>query len=421
MTCSLQQLKSLQHKTVAEQPPHTHMSTFVRNLSLLAAGQSLMMSGSSLVVTTAPLVGLALANDESMAALPLAAMHLATLLTSIPAAMLMARFGRKAGFSGGAVAGTLGAAVATLGVMWRSLELVIIGTFFIGVFNGFANYFRFAAADAAPPERRGIAVSWVLAGGIVAAVVGPALAQHTWDLLGEAFAASYAALIGVYVLCLFVVLPLRLPKPQADTSVETPSARRTLRQIVSQPRYIAAMLCATFGYAAMTFMMTATPLAMKGHGHAFGHTVSVVQWHIMGMFAPSLVTGRLVRRFGVVAVLLAGVALEGTAVTINLLGTSVVHFRLALIALGVGWNFLFIGATTLLTETYAPHEQARAQGFNDFVVFSTVAMATLSAGALHHLLGWRWVNLAVVPLLVIVVVSIVIVTRTPSSRPGKSR
>ncbi len=358
-------------------------------------------------------MGLSLSSDETLATLPLAAMYVAMLLTSMPAAVLMGRFGRKVGFVGGAVVGTIGAAVATGGVLVHSLALLTIGACLIGVFNGFASYFRFAAADGAPPQRRGSAVSWVLAGGIVAAVVGPWLAEHTWRWAEPPFVASYAALVVVYGLVVVVLAPLRPVEPSAQTLEDTTPAR-PLRRILAQPRYIAALLCGTFGYATMTFVMTATPLAMKGHGHSFGETVSVIQWHVLGMFAPSLITGRLVRRLGVITVLLAGATLEGAAVALNLGGTSVLHFRGALLALGVGWNFLFIGATTLLLETYTPSEQARAQGLNDFVVFTTVAVATLCAGALHHLMGWYWVNAAVVPLLAVVLVSIVVAAR---SRP----
>lgn len=379
------------------------MSTFARNISLLAAAQALMMTANSLIVATAPLVGLALASDKSLAALPIAALQVATLLTSIPAALLMQRFGRRAGFAGATGVGVLGGLFAAWGVLEHSLTLFMLGTFFVGMFNGFGNHFRFAAADASPPERRSTAVSLVLAGGVIAALVGPSLAHNTRDLVtSEPFVASYAALVGVYLLLLATVVFLRLPNPEPDA---TGGGGRSLREIVTQPRYMAAMLCATFGYAVMTLMMTATPLAMQHHGHAFSETASVIQWHILGMFAPSLVTGSLIKRFGVTPILLVGALLEGTAVAVNLSGTTALDFRLALLALGVGWNFLFIAATTLLTETYRQRERARAQGFNDFVVFSAVAVAALGAGALQHLVGWRAVNLAVLPMLAVIVAS----------------
>ncbi|MBL4683749.1 MAG: MFS transporter [Nannocystaceae bacterium] len=381
------------------------MSTFARNVSLLAVGQSLMMTANSLIVATAPLVGLSLVANKSLATFPIVALQVATLLTSIPAAHLMQRFGRRFGFGGAGIIGAVGAATAAWAISEQSFMLFMLGTFLVGVFNGFGNHFRFAAADAAPPEQRSTAVSLVLAGGIVAAVAGPTLARTTRELVAtQPFVASYAALVGVFVLLVISVAFLRIPTDGQDPIVTSIKAR-DLRTIIRQPRYISAVLCATFGYATMTFLMTATPLAMNKHGHPFADTASVIQWHILGMFAPSLATGWLVRRFGIVAILLVGAAFEGCAVAINLGGTSVFQFRLALLALGVGWNFLFIAATTLLTETYASQERARAQGFNDLVVFSAVAAAALSAGALQHQFGWRTVNLAALPMLAIIIVS----------------
>ncbi|MGH1340800.1 MAG: MFS transporter [Nannocystales bacterium] len=386
------------------------MTLVSRNLWVLAASQALMLSGMSLVVTTAPLVGLSLTEGESLATLPVAAMHIATLLTTLPAAFLMGRFGRKAGFLTGVALGVTGAGVATLGVLERSMVLFSLGTAMVGIHHGFANHFRFAAADGVPAAQRSVAVSRVLAGGILAAVVGPSLAHYTWQWMDEPFAASYAALLAVYLVSVVVLLALR-PAPTISPGPTDVRPARPLGAVASQPRFLAAVTCATFGYATMTLVMTATPLAMKGHGHSFADTASVIQWHILGMFAPSLITGRLIRRFGIISVLWAGVALESAAVALNLVGAEVVYFRVSLIALGVGWNFLFVGGTTLLMETYRPSERARAQGLNDGIVFTTVALATLMAGVLHPLVGWRGVNLSVLPLLLIVAVSIAVARR----------
>jgi len=373
------------------------VSRFARNVSLLAASQSLMMTANSLIVATAPLVGLALAANKSLATFPIVALQVATLLTSIPAAHFMQRFGRRVGFGSAAVVGAAGGALAATAIMQQSFGLFLLGTFLVGVFNGFGNHLRFAAADAAPPEQRSNAVSLVLAGGIVAAIAGPNLARTTRTMAAShPFVASYAALVGVFVLLIVAVAFLRLPSDRPDPTI---ADGRGLRAIIAQPRYLAAVVSATFGYATMSFMMTATPLAMKVHGHPFGETASVIQWHILGMFAPSLVTGVLIKRFGIVPILLTGAALEGAAVLVNLSGTGVLEFRVALIALGIGWNFVFIAATTMLTETYTAGERARAQGFNDLVVFSVVATASLSAGALQHRVGWRAVNFAVLPLI----------------------
>jgi MFS family permease len=238
-----------------------------------------------------------------------------------------------------------------------------------------------------------------MAGGVVAAVVGPNLANWTRALVPAVeFAGSYLSLIGVFALTLLALLFLRLPRPPAAAHADG----RPLRVIASQGVYLVALAGGALGFAVMAFVMTATPLAMHAHAHPFADTAFVIEWHLLGMFAPSFFTGHLIRRFGVLNVMLAGAVLYAACVSINLLGTGVAHFWAALFLLGVGWNFLFVGGSTLLTETYRESEKARAQGLNDFAVFTCITAASLFAGTLQHHFGWRTVNIGVIPLIALI-------------------
>lgn len=382
------------------------MDSFRRNVPLLAICQALMMSGMSLIIATAALVGFALAEDKSLATLPLAAQYIATMLTSIPAAMLMDRIGRKTGFMIATVFGASGATIAMLAVAGGEFWFFLVGTMLIGVFNGFGTYFRFAAADAVSEEKKSRAISFIMVGGVVAAFVGPNMANLTRDWLYTVeFAGSYAAVVSFYIIAFFVMAFLKLPHRE-DNAEELSYVQRPLKTIVSQPKFIVALLCGMFGYGVMTLVMTATPLAMHNHAHSFANTSFVIQWHILGMFAPSFFTGHLIKRFGELPIMILGVLFGLACVAINLLGSSVAHFWVALVLLGMSWNFLFVGATSLLTATYHQNERAKAQALNDFVVFTTVAVASLSAGALQYQFGWQVVNVGVLPMLAIMLTAL---------------
>jgi MFS family permease len=383
------------------------MSPFYRNVPLLAVAQSLMMSANSLIIASAALVGAMLADDKSLATLPLAAQFVAIMLTTVPASLLMDRIGRKPAFALVTLVGMSAGMLATWAIMHRSFWLFVCATMLVGVFNGFGNYYRFAAADAVAAPLRSRAISWVMVGGVIAAFVGPNLANHTRNLIeGAAFAGSFAALTVIYLLSLLTLSMLRLPHRFRDAREHDAAAQRPLGAIVQQPKFIVAVICAMFGYGVMSLVMTATPLAMDHHHHHFDDTAFVIQWHVLAMFAPSFVTGELIRRFGVMRIMAIGALLGLACVALNLAGTTVSHFWWALVALGVSWNFLFIGGTTLLTETYTQAERARVQAANDFIVFTTVALASLSAGYLQHSFGWQAVNWGVVPLLLLILASI---------------
>jgi len=394
------------------------VNSFTRNVPLLALSQALTVSAVSLILTTSALVGFALTDDKSFATLPVALMAIATMCTSIPAAMLMEKIGRKNGFMLSTLFGIAGSLISLLAILESEFWLFVVGNMLIGIFNGFASYYRFSAADAVDQGHKSRAISYVLAGGVVAAFVGTNLANLTHDMIDTAeFAGSYAALTGFYLLSLLTLGFLKLPPHLSMSQPGEDSRERPLRIIMRQPRFIVALLCGMLGYGVMSLIMTATPLAMAHHAQSFDQIAFVIQWHLLGMFAPAFFTGNLIHRYGVFRVMLVGALLGILCVLINLLGTGEYHFLLALLLLGVSWNFLFVGATTLLTETYHPVERGKVQAFNDFFVFTTVAVASLTAGILQHHLGWQAVNLGVLPLLLVILASILWVAR----KEGQSR
>lgn len=383
------------------------MNAFSRNIPVLALSQALMMSATSMIITAGALAGQSLAADKSLATLPLALQFIATMLVTIPASFALKRWGRRNGYMAATGLGIAGGLIGAWGLLTHQFWLFVFSGVLVGAFNAFGGYYRFTAADAVPVEQKSKAISYVMVGGVIAAFVGPNLANWSRDWLPNAtFAGSYLALIGIYIMALVVLANLRLPHVAVDDVDEHGHASRPLMTIIRQPRFAVAAICGMLGYGVMSFLMTATPLAMHHHAHAFSDTSFVIQWHVLGMFAPSFFTGHLIRHFGVLKILLMGALLGFACVGVNLQGTSVWHFWLALVFLGISWNFLFVGSSTLLTETYHPSERAKTQAANDFLVFSTVAMASLLAGSLQHLYGWRAVNFGVVPLLSIILLAI---------------
>ncbi len=356
------------------------------------------MIGTSTMIAEAALVGHLLAEDKAYSTLPLGAQQLAVMLTIVPASLLMGRIGRRAGFSLGAGFGVVGTTVATIAVLQGSFWLFCLGTALNGVYNGFAMFYRFAAVDGAEKGWQAKAISYVLAGGVLAAIIGPELAKHTKDLLAPVvFAGSFASLIVTALVALVILQFIRIPRP---SEAERREAQRPLAVIARQPAFLVAVLGAMVAYGGMNFIMTATPLEMRLCGHPFESTAFVIQWHVFAMFAPSFFTGHVIRRFGMANVMIAGTTLMAAALALNLAGVSVWHFWTALATLGLGWNFLFVGATTLLTTSYRPAEKAKVQALNDLLVFGTVAISAFSAGFAHHALGWSALNYGVAPFLV---------------------
>jgi MFS family permease len=384
-----------------------------RNIALYFACQALAASTTGLLVTVSAIVGATLAPDPRLATVPAALQQLGTFITTYPASHFMARVGRRAGFSLGAALGLVAGAAAMLGVVTGSFLLFCVGTTLAGCQAGFATFYRFAAAEAAPPERRERALGWVMSAGVLAAFIGPWLATRTKDMWSPAFAASFAALLGMAVLSLGL---LQLLGGSAAPE-SSQAARASLRDVARKPAFLTFAAAGMVAGATMVFVMTATPVAMAGCHHGFDHTAQVIQWHVVAMFAPSFLTGRLVRRFGVSRIVLGGLALCGAAAIVNASGTSLSHFHGGLILLGLGWNLAFVGATSAISRM-AVEERATAQGLNDLLVFSAVALASLLAGVVEHSAGWRVLNLAVLPL--VGVAGLAIVLRARSGRDASA-
>lgn len=379
--------------------------TIPSSVYLLALCQALMMSSTSLLITASALVCLTLTDDKSLVTLPLSMQFLGLMLTSMPASILMGKLGRKKGFLLGTLFGIVGASLLVFAVFNHLFWLFAVGSFLIGIFNGFGIYYRFAAVDMVSEENRPKAISYVMVGGVIAAFVGPNLANFGRSMFPEEpFAGGFIYATIIYVLVFIVISLIKFPDALSQNAIEETS--RPLSKITRQPMFIVAVICGMLGYAIMSYLMTATPLAMKHHAHNFSDTAFVIQWHVLAMFAPSFFTGNIIQRFGVLNVILAGAVLAIVCVAINLVGITVWHFWAALVALGISWNFLFIGATALLTQTYRSEEKAKAQGFNDFAVFTLVTIASLSAGMLQHKLGWEMVNYGALPFIIIIITSV---------------
>lgn len=379
-----------------------------RNILILALSQALMLSAIVLAMTLAAILGNLLAPDKALATLPVAAMVVGTAIASLPASMLMRRFGRRPGFLAGALLGACGSVVSALALQQGSFAAFVAGHLLLGSYQGFANYYRFAAVEAAGPEQAGKAISLVVAGGVVAAFLGPQLAVWGRDWIGgQAFVGSYLAQGVLSLIAILLLSRLDLP-PAAAVHAGAP---RPLRAILTQPVLQVSIFGAAIGYAVMIMVMTATPLAILGCGLPGESVAPVIQWHVVGMFAPSFFTGSLIKRYGAPRIMQAGFLLLLGNVAVTLSGVEFLHFLSALILLGVGWNFAFIGGSTLLIQAYRPAEQLKVQAVNEFSVFGLVALATLSAGWLYDRFGWVALNLAAVPFLLAALVAAVAIQR----------
>jgi len=362
-----------------------------KNVLILSASQALSMTGTSMIMTATALVGAMLADDKSLSTVPLALQFTGAMITTIPASLFMGRYGRRIGFSLGQIVGASGAALATYAIYIQHFWLFAAASLLLGFHVAFWQYYRFAAADTAGPEFRAKAISYVLAGGVISAILGPQLAKWGEKLLEPITFAGIYVLIGGLCLCTLILLQaIQIPPPKTVGIVK---GGRPLLEIMRQPVFIVAVMTAMFGYGTMTLVMTATPIAMVyGCGYAFSDSATVIQWHILAMFAPSFFTGHLIKRFGVLNIILTGIVLNIAAMSVNLSGINISNFTVGLICLGLGWNFMFIGGTTLLTEAYRPEEQSKVQAANDFLVLSTTTLAAFSSGALQHTVGWAAVN-----------------------------
>ncbi|MFM0151160.1 MFS transporter [Paraburkholderia sediminicola] len=369
-----------------------------RAARVLAVCQALYTSSVSIDLTLTGLVGYTLADDKALATLPFSLITVAAALTTIFASFLMARIGRRAGFMLGAGVGALGGAISVWAIFHHSFWAFCAGTATVGVFQAFAQYYRLAAADAVGIEGKSRAISTVLTGGVVAAVCGPLLAAWSKDWLAPvAFAGSYALVTGFgLVSIVMLALLYRDAAPSVHAAV-TDRKARPLGEIVRQPIFAAALANNALGYAVMMFVMTATPIAAVACGHTIGDGAAIIQWHLVGMFAPSLFSARLIRRFGVLPVIGVGIALSALCGVLALRSTDLPHFYAALACLGVGWNFMFVGGSTLLAQSYRPSERAKTQATSEFTTFAFSALGSLFAGQLLARFGWTTINAAIFP------------------------
>lgn len=360
----------------------------------------LLLSNGVLMAAVGALAGYALAPSPRLATVPAVAYVLGAALSTLPASFFMKRRGRRVGFLVGSSFGMAGGAVGATAIAVHSFALLLAGTFLSGIYNAFGQYYRFAAADAAPPDWKSRAISLTLAGGIFGGFIGPAVGRYTRNLVEPQFLASYAAL-AVFALASFVIAAgLSFPEPSAE---ERHGTGRPLGVILRQPAVVVAVLAAAVGYGVMNLLMSVTPLAMDlcCH-HPFADATFVLQWHVIGMFAPSFFTGGLIRRVGVLNVLLAGAALLFACVGIAMSGVTLMHFWWALTLLGVGWNFLYIGGTMLLTEAHRPAEKAKVQGVNDSLVFAVMVSSSLTSGVVvTGTGGWSMLTRLTVPFLAV--------------------
>lgn len=370
-----------------------------KNVALLAGCQALLFTNNVTLISLAALAGFSLADNKALATLPATAYVVGAALTTLPASFFMKRFGRQTGFQVGTSMGIVGAGVCCFALWLHSFWLLCAGVLVLGVYNAFGQYYRFAAADAVGYDFKAKAISLVMAGGLVGGIIGPEMSKHTRDMFAVPFLGAYASLIVFCLITMALLAFIRIPQPSV---AERHEPVRPLAQIMAQPAFIVAVTGSALGYGVMSLLMTVTPLAMGLCGHAYSSAALVIEWHVIGMFAPSFFTGSLIRRFGVLSVMLAGVVLEALCVGVALSGVLVANFWWALVLLGVGWNFLYVGGTTLLTECYRPSEKAKAQGTHDFLVFLTSAMSSFSSGLLMNRNGWEMLNYAALPVLAVI-------------------
>ena len=355
-----------------------------------------MMSGNSLLITATALVGLKIAPQPQWATVPFALMFLGVIITTYPASIMMQRVGRKPGFTLGALLGIFGGSLSAWAITQDSFTTFCLGSMLLGAFNAFGQYYRFAAAEVADARFKSRAISYVLAGGVIAAFIGPNLAKISREMLSEEFAGSYVCIAVIYCCSFLLVQALKLERPKRSAVNDA----LTLVDIIRKPGFVIAVTSGMVGYGVMNLLMTSTPMAMNEIGFHFDLTANVIQWHVVGMFAPAFFTGHLIDRVGAYRVMITGTLCLLVSCLFNLIGSEYWQFVVSLILLGVGWNFCFIGATSLLTDDNTA--KGKVQGLNDFLVFCTVGVTALVSGQLYYRLGWSAINLYVIPVILVV-------------------
>jgi MFS family permease len=393
--------------------------TSQRNARVLTAAQALGGAGPPIIVSLGGLVGQQLASDPALITLPVSIFNLGLAIGTLPAAWVMKQYGRRFGYLFGAMLDIISGLVAAFGIYQQLFVMFCLGTMIAGFYASYVQSYRFAVADGAPEDIKPRLISWVMVGGLFAAIIGPQTVIWTRDIVPWApFAGSFVAQALLAALAIPVIWQLRSvsksgkqlardAKRNAAQGHATGTDRtttqtntlptRTLKEIASQPRFILAVTAGVVSYALMSFVMTAAPIAMVGCGHTVGQAALGIQWHVLAMFAPSFFTGRLIQRFGVKTITALGLLILAASGAVGLSGLGLEHFWIALVLLGVGWNFGFIGATTMVTSCHRPEEKTRVQAMNDFLVFGSVAISSFASGKLLSVAGWEMLNWMIFP------------------------
>ena len=382
-----------------------------RNVAVLICAQAILGSQMPMIFTVGGLAGQSLASNACFATLPISMIVLGSMLTASPLSNLMQKFGRKFGFFIGAIGGLTGGIIGAVGLATGSFAIFLMGSFLTGIYMSAQGFYRFAATDTATKSFRPKAISYVMAGGLASAIIGPQIVKVTAEAMVIPFLGTYIAVVILNFLGSFLFLLLKIPK-QAKKNIYGPN-KRSNKQLVSTPRIAVAMICAMVSYAMMNLVMTSTPLAVVGCGYSPSDAANVVSAHVIAMFLPSFFTGHLITRYGEELIVGIGLFFLALAGIVALSGVNLENFFLALVFIGLGWNFGFIGATTMLTNSHSEAERGRIQGMNDLFVFGGVTVASFSSGGLmnctggNHLTGWTSVNLAIFPMLLIAAATLV--------------
>jgi hypothetical protein len=412
--------------TVSVIPPATDDRKARRNVAVLVAAQAILGSQVTMIFVIGGLAGLELTRiagiNPCLATLPISMIVFGSMSTAPWMSGLMQRHGRRAGFFAGSIGGAIGSAIAAYAMSQGNFWLFLLGSYLTGTYMSAQGFYRFAAADGASDSYRPKAISYVMAGGLLSALIGPQLVKVTDGLTAVPFVGTYLVGMLINVSAMWLFLLLDLPKPPPPPAGAGP--RRSWRVLLADPVIAVAVICGAVSYSLMNLVMTSTPLAVVGCGFTKGNAADIVSAHVIAMFAPSFVTGHLIARFEATRIVAIGLAILAAAGTVALSGVELGHFFLALVLLGIGWNFGFIGATAMLTSAHAPHERGRVQGMNDAIVFGSVTLASLASGGLMNCsganakAGWSAVNIAMVPFLALAGAALIWLTLRPPPRPA---
>ncbi|WP_434361268.1 MFS transporter [Parasalinivibrio latis] len=381
-----------------------------RNVWLLALCQALLMTGNIVLISVNGLIGQALSPSPEWVTLPVATQFVGLMLATLPASFIMAKIGRRRGFVLGNLIGICGAGLCFFALSLAHFWLFTFGTLLLGVGIGFGTLYRFAAVEVADEKARSRAISISMAGGVLAAVLGPNLAIQSQNWLpGVEFQGAFLGVMGLYIVSLGVLRVIELPPAASQKDVEPMNPASVIAQ---RPGYLLAVLAGTVAYMVMNLLMTVTPMAMMRCGFDFTQAAVVIEWHVLGMFVPAFFTGHLIDKIGARNTILLGGTILVACILVNFNGITIWHFRVALLLLGVGWNFMFIAATQLLTRTYEMKDKAKAQAMNEFVVFGSVTVTSLMSGWLEVTIGWQMLNLVMLPIVALTMVVFFASSRT---------